>query len=330
MHFDYLQDRLADTRSDREYLHPSALVSLGLRRASEHRTVTILNSTGLDLYFEVDAIQSNQDPTLAKDDSTTILSFIAGERDCDDVSLSLKVAGSAASLIGPRLPVGKLPITRPKKKNHLFYLRPFVPHDSPGRSPLLKSAEGSPQTEAAYFSDADWGYYNADPVVEWCMQNQRLKTSINDVYSLPKGRDLLSNSIWSPEDNSHEGFFPFKDYAVWGNDPRPVKKQPSHAEFHSATLNWQSPYLADDPCEWTDMTCKTRLFLDRFMLPDNRWMWINEWSVEVSGKLGKDVDADGWSYSSDFETFLNEKQFYCRGAACRRRRWTRTVSDYTL
>jgi hypothetical protein len=330
MQFDFMQDRPADGRGDHEYLHPSALVSVGLRRASENRTVTIENSTGLDLYFKVDSVFSNQDPTLVKDSSTTTLSFVAVEPDCEDVSLTLELAGSATCLIGPRVPVNNLPISWHRKKNRLFQLRPIVSHISPrnGSSLNRKSAEGSTQTAITSFLDADWGYYNADPVVEWCMQNQRLKPSVCDIYSLRKGKDLLSNTIWSPEDESHGGFFPVKDYCLGDKDGKHSTRQPSGTEFCSGSSNWQSPYLADDPAEWTDMTCKTRLCRDRFVLPDNRWMWVNEWSVQVSGKLGRKVDADGWSYSSDFETFLNETHFYRRGAACRRRRWTRTVSLY--
>jgi hypothetical protein len=332
MQVDFWQDRLADARSDREYLHPAALVSVGLRRASEKRSVTIENSTGLDLYLEVCGMLANHDATLVKEGSATVLSFVAGEPECEDVSLSLNLASSAVSLIGPRAPVKKLPINTGRKGNHMFHLRPLSTHGSPknGTSPSRKSAEGSPQSAFATFSDADWGYYNADPVVEWCMQNQRLKSYISDIYSLSKGKDLLSNTIWSPEGESQTVSFSFKDYVLGETDGKLGKQQTPRLESQPVASNWQSPYLADDPSEWTDMTCKTRLCRDRFVLPDNRWMWINEWTVQVSGKLGKDVDADGWSYSSDFETFLNETQFYRRGAACRRRRWTRTVSQYVV
>lgn len=49
-------------------------------------------------------------------------------------------------------------------------------------------------------------------------------------------------------------------------------------------------------------------------------------TVDLHGMLELDTDADGWSYAMDFETFSNSKCYYERGAACRRRRWTRTVS----
>ena len=35
--------------------------------------------------------------------------------------------------------------------------------------------------------------YLFEPVVEWCMQNQRLRVNVSDVYSLHKGEDLLSS-----------------------------------------------------------------------------------------------------------------------------------------
>lgn len=60
------------------------------------------------------------------------------------------------------------------------------------------------------------------------------------------------------------------------------------------------------------------------MLPDNNWRWVDEWNVDLSGKLGVHTDADGWEYQADFETFTRCKRAYQRGDACRRQRWTRT------
>jgi hypothetical protein len=60
------------------------------------------------------------------------------------------------------------------------------------------------------------------------------------------------------------------------------------------------------------------------MLPDDNWMWVNDWSVDVSGDFEESSDADGYEYSADFETFSRTRRFYMRGDACRRRRWTRT------
>jgi hypothetical protein len=63
---------------------------------------------------------------------------------------------------------------------------------------------------------------------------------------------------------------------------------------------------------------------ERVMLPDSSWMWVNDWSVDVSGDFGESTDADGWEYQADFETFTRTRRFYNRGDSCRRRRWTRT------
>src|SRR3569832_1859089 len=69
------------------------------------------------------------------------------------------------------------------------------------------------------------------------------------------------------------------------------------------------------------MTCTLRMARERVMLPDNNWIWINDWTVDLSGKLGDDTDAVGWEYQADFETFTRTRRGYHRGDSCRRRRW---------
>ena len=59
-------------------------------------------------------------------------------------------------------------------------------------------------------------------------------------------------------------------------------------------------------------------------MPDDNWIWANDWEIEINSDLGATNDADGWEYESDFETFKVTPRFYQRGDSCRRRRWTRT------
>ena len=37
-----------------------------------------------------------------------------------------------------------------------------------------------------------------EPVIEFCMQNQRLRPDLSDIFSLQKGGDLLSAITWGP------------------------------------------------------------------------------------------------------------------------------------
>eukprot|EP00957_Ditylum_brightwellii_P013994 1055711-Ditylum_brightwellii.AAC.1 len=60
------------------------------------------------------------------------------------------------------------------------------------------------------------------------------------------------------------------------------------------------------------------------MLPDNNWIWVNDWTIDLSGKYGLSADADGWEYKADFETFKRKRRFYNRGDFCRWRQWTKT------
>ncbi|KAL3944397.1 MAG: hypothetical protein SGBAC_001521 [Bacillariaceae sp.] len=158
------------------------------------------------------------------------------------------------------------------------------------------------------------------------MQNQRLRSSTVDLYSLRKGRDLLSASIWSPEEDYNEDAL----VHLQGKDPvspsnnqvgSPSRKGKTHTGHKS---EWLRPYLKNDSPEWTDMTCILRMARERVMLPDSNWIWVNNWSVDVNGVYGESTDADGWEYQADFETFTRARRFYQRGDSCRRRRWTRT------
>lgn len=213
---------------------------------------------------------------------------------------------------------------------------------NPGRANLLRLIEGraSPETILTDATNAELAYHNSEPVVEWCMHNQRLKSSTVDVFSLDKGRDLLSSILWSPEDEVNKDII----YEKGDNTFTPVSNDGAEAAagslqrkslsphsphrsnksaHHYQESNWMKPYLKNDSPEWTDMTCTLRMARERVMLPSDDWIWVNNWSVDLSGKLGEDTDADGWEYEADFETFTRTRRYYKRGDSCRRRRWTR-------
>ena len=131
---------------------------------------------------------------------------------------------------------------------------------------------------------------NAEPVVEFVYENQRLMPDITSVYSVERGLDLLDARVWSPAVSSD-------------------KKR-----------KWLPPYhLEGDAPQWSDSTCTTLRTRDSVELPDMSWMWINEWEVDVD----TDTDEDGWEYSSDF-AFGHTRRNYRRNDSCRRRRWSRT------
>lgn len=140
----------------------------------------------------------------------------------------------------------------------------------------------------------------AEPVTEYVMQNQRLRTSISDVFSLDRGQDLLSSAAWSPLSS--------------------MGRLDSENKSHSF---WLPPYLKDDAPAWSDMTSLIPKKKDDCVLPDHGWLWGNDWEVEVNADPETN-DADGWEYATDFETFGVSRRTYKRGDLCRRRRWTRT------
>lgn len=137
---------------------------------------------------------------------------------------------------------------------------------------------------------------NIEPIIEYCIQNQRLRSAFSGASNLENGADLLSSQTWSPSDQIYNGY---------GN-------------------HWLHPYLDDDVPEWSDTTFSLKLDKDRSVLPDNGWIWLNDWEVDVSGAFDKEIDADGWDYAQDFRKLSGNKRFYEEGDMCRRRRWTRT------
>lgn len=341
--FEILRNQPEDTGIN-GIINPSTLSTVGLRRASETVAVNLHNFTGIDIQIIPDPSSSIMNPELITNGSTYILKSAAfGKVSEGDTSVSLQIASSAFTLIGERETVHNLLITPRGKYARLYLLKPkkSLINAPIGQPEILLCTEGRSSAESLLSessSGLDWGFYNAEPVVEWCMQNQRLRSNVVDLFSLPKGKDLLSNRVWSPEDETNVTFLDLHDIDPEGKElqrigqpngmynglssPK-VKLTTASQSMHKS--NWLHPYLSDDAPEWADMTCMLRMDRERLMLPDNRWLWLDDWSVDVNGKLGKDTDADGWSYSTDFETFSNIKRYYERGANCRRRRWTRTV-----
>ena len=321
-------------RDESSFLSPSALSTVGLRRATEARTISVKNSTGCDLHILLDSASFSPESGLLPSGSEVLLSELTGffrEGD-EEQSLCLRVAADTITQIGEREPVYDLPIkSSGSRQISLHLLKPVKgsPIDEVRR---IYQERVSPETVATEIV-VDVAYYGAEPVVEWCMHNQRLAPHIVDVFSLSKGRDLLSSVSWSPEDSTDHDYIDMSDYnshepPVDSNGPeagagnmivvRTERKLPPGPK------NWIKPYLQNDSPEWTDMTCTLRMARDRVMLPDNNWMWVNDWTVDLSGTLGQDTDADGWEYQADFETFTRTPRYYQRGDACRRRRWTRT------
>lgn len=363
--FDILRSRKEDDRgadTSEKALTPSVLSTVGLRRATESHSVQIENQTGLDLFITPpSSLEQEQPPagtvrfdvpepgfiadggTIALDSVMKVESPRKKTRSTKTpTKLSLRLAPSSVEYVGEREPIVDLSIEIPSVRLHAW--RPAAPPDHhKGNSRRGGKGRSSPETVHSDITRNDFisdFAYNAEPVIEWCFQLQRLRSSTVDVFSLQKGRDLLSSSVWSPEDEINDSRIDFTHYL---GSEAPVDQKESDApvddilrasspdlERKTATTraphksNWLRPYLKQDAPEWTDMTCILRMARERVMLPDSNWIWLNEWTADLSGKFGESTDADGWEYEADFETFTRSRRFYTRGDSCRRRRWTRT------
>ena len=244
--------------------------------------VSVYNESGIDFYICLDNdAYTDVDAEVFKDTESFVLlkygeSILLETTGSDVVGCFTKVAlipsPKSAQLIGRRNPIYDVQVHTHEEDKTL-------------KLPLIPKL---------YVMKVN---YSSEPVVEWCMQNQRIRSSCTNVSAIDKGLDLLSSQTWSPSDK----------LLMRVNEE-----------------NWLHPYLDGDVYEWTDMTGIIRMERDGVTLPDNRWIWANDWSVERSCGYGENVDADGWEYAKDFKSFGNKSRFYEEGDCCRRRRWTRT------
>jgi hypothetical protein len=66
--------------------------------------------------------------------------------------------------------------------------------------------------------------------------------------------------------------------------------------------------------------------------PDGLWEWQGDWRIDMSGRIGKNIDKDGWEYAFDFPELFARRHANRRTKGTtdcvRRRRWLRTRSSY--
>lgn len=261
LRFDIARDRsilLDDVDKEGSFLTPSALSTVGLRRATESRSICITNSTGVDIHVASDTSTFDFESTLIQSGVTQSLAFgvIDGE-----ATLSLHLSPSTVDNLGNRESIHKLQVGAAHQKTQLLLLRPKGSYDclaQAGANLFDGFNSGNDDSEEVAVLENHTLYHTAESVVEWCMENQRLRPSIVDVYSLEKGRDLLSNSFWSPEDavvndsdahlNMH---FSLDEENV--KSCRSPTTSPERIGKSTATrnkCNWLKPYLNNDSPDW--------------------------------------------------------------------------------
>ena len=280
--------RKKDREKAQNVLTPSALSTVGLRRATESHAVIIYNFCGFDIDINpVGSAKSSQpkssvrfksfgpgtikDSCCASIDSIFDVSYFDNniEEIAATTKLSLKLASSSLEDVGEREIITDLPIMSLQGTSSSVYILKPVQF-----APLSGSeSSGSFQSEC-----------NAETVVEWCMQTQRLRSSTIDLYSLEKGVDLLSSSNWSPEDYNLDSLtYPHRvDTATLSGENSQIEGPVfsgspgrKRASMGLRKSEWLRPYLKNDSPEWTDMTCILRMARERVMLPDNNWIWVS-------------------------------------------------------
>ena len=264
----------------------------------------LVNESGCDvLVCPMDAIDSEA-PSMGKrqleeNNPNCVLVKAGSIIDLEGSCFAISLTKSTESVVGERRPLLNLPIINSTENSR--YYRAFEPR-----------IEDCP-TIPAPIDEKRTSLYDVEPVVEWCCENQRMRPSLSDVYSLGKGDDLLSSSTWSPGVEYFAG--------------RPTENISQRSSLQGPIAgNWTRPFRQDDCPHFSDMTGTMKLARERVVLPDDKWIWANDWTVEINGSHGEMMatDADGWEYHTEFERFGRQRRCYQRGDSCRRRRWCRT------
>lgn len=133
MKFDILRDRRsradADDTKEGTLLSPTALSTVGLRRATESRSIRVHNRTGFDVHVVPDVIAPDSGG-LIRNDSVASLDSIAGAAISDEtITLSLRLAQTAVDQVGDREPVHELPISCSSGHRRLCLLRPLATYE---------------------------------------------------------------------------------------------------------------------------------------------------------------------------------------------------------
>ena len=278
----------------RHALTPSALSTVGLRRATESHVVIIKNFSGLDIDINYSGSQKEGKsissvkfesigPGIIKNSCSVSIDSIFDdstfynrpEKAAASAKLSMKLAPSSVEIVGQREAIMDLPVLSTDNNSASIYMLKPIQRDT---SPASGSSDDFQQEEAGSLNDSQ---YDAEPVVEWCMQNQRLRSGTMDLYSLDKGRDLLSAGMWSPEEDynidalnmmhaTKESKGEIKGEIARGSES-PSRRSKSSGLRKS---EWLRPYLKNDSPEWTDMTCILSMARERVVLPDANWIWV--------------------------------------------------------
>ena len=231
MKFDILRD--SNSANVHDNISRSALSTVGLRRATEARTIKMTNTTGLDLNVQHNLVSADLSLILIKGDTNVILGHVVEEETHDQLSISVGIAPMSAAIVGERQALLDIPITSSSLSNAILYMLHPASTDALGER-----------------TENDSVYYNTEPVVESCIRNERLKPSISDMFGLSKGRDLLSSEVWPLDEENAEGgrFSGVSTKEAGGRGRYAEKRGPK------SSGNWLKPYLKNDPPVWSDMT----------------------------------------------------------------------------
>ena len=278
----------------------SASFARGKHKPRTERNSRIVNECGCDILFcSMKAIEtsSRRQGRLEESSPGCALITSGSSIDLETSSFAISLTPLTEAMIGERQSLIDLPVVSSAENFPHFYVFESL---NKHRSALTSDNE----------RNAD--LYDIEPVVEWCCENQRLRSSKPDVYSLDEGEDILSSSTWSPGIECYAG--------------RPDNESTSQRPSISSSIagNWTRPFRQDDSPHFSDMTGSLRLARERVVLPDDNWIWANDWTVQISGKRGEmTTDADGWEYNTEFDRFGRSRRCYQKGDSCRRRRWSR-------
>eukprot|EP01038_Epipyxis_sp_PR26KG_P008440 gene8440-11417_t len=99
-----------------------------------------------------------------------------------------------------------------------------------------------------------------------------------------------------------------------------------YSRYYALQGKWLKPWpQLNDPPQWADGRGKIERTRDSIILPPF-YTWMDEWKVDMSGRVGKEMDSEGWEYANTFGQFTLSSIPRTKQSldVVRRRKWVRT------
>lgn len=160
--------------------------------------------------------------------------------------------------------------------------------------------------------------------VRLCGQLSNLRLPL---FQLPLNINTVRPYYLQPSTNPNQPNTPRGNMHSLQSAGGPIVEECYENERFDLVKGWSKPWtIMGDPQHWSDKLSQVSRERTSVTLPSERWEWVDKnWSVDMSGQVGKDIDEGGWEYATSFAAFTLSKSRRSKQPldSVRRRRWVR-------